>query len=250
MSMSRIASRIAARRVGSHGRWVIFKKSRHYVSGPGSDNKVYDDEVQAQVAAAEAARRNPVGFDVLPYRESSSPSGRASGRVRKAGPMDYWMQALAKSVSAAFFGADFAAKLSGIAERERWTDHATLGPLKVSGVEPRPDGVEISATIDVQLDVEGFVGSILRKLGFKQDLGRVLKDREVRRVAAVLLGDLAQQNPQWGQPRSWWNLLEHPDAKALGADTVRDVQVKFDPNIDGGAQQGTLEITALVGVGS
>ena len=47
--------------------FVIVKKSRHYVGGPGRDGKVYATAEEALAVAIELTQQNPVGFDVRPF---------------------------------------------------------------------------------------------------------------------------------------------------------------------------------------
>jgi len=49
-------------------KYIIYKKRRHYVHGVGTDGKVYDTKKGALEVAVELTQRNPVGYDVLPYR--------------------------------------------------------------------------------------------------------------------------------------------------------------------------------------
>lgn len=49
-------------------RFIVFKKSRHYEGGLGVDKKVYATEKEALEVAVEMTQRNPVGYQVLPYK--------------------------------------------------------------------------------------------------------------------------------------------------------------------------------------
>lgn len=49
--------------------WIVFKKTRVYEGGPGRGNKVYDTAEEALAVAVELTQTNPVGFDVLPFKE-------------------------------------------------------------------------------------------------------------------------------------------------------------------------------------
>jgi hypothetical protein len=49
-------------------RFIIHKKSRHYIGGPGSDGKIHKTAELALEVAVEYTQRNPVGYTVEPYR--------------------------------------------------------------------------------------------------------------------------------------------------------------------------------------
>lgn len=49
--------------------YVIVKKSRHYTGGTGRTNTVYATVEEAQAVAVELSKTNPVGFEVLPYKQ-------------------------------------------------------------------------------------------------------------------------------------------------------------------------------------
>jgi hypothetical protein len=49
-------------------RWVVVKKSRQYIGGNGSDGKTYQSDLEALEVAVELSQRNPVGYEVVPFK--------------------------------------------------------------------------------------------------------------------------------------------------------------------------------------
>ncbi len=49
-------------------RWVVVKKSRQYIGGNGSDGKTYRTDLEALEVAVELSQRNPVGYEVVPFK--------------------------------------------------------------------------------------------------------------------------------------------------------------------------------------
>jgi hypothetical protein len=46
----------------------VVKKSRLYEGGNGSDGKTYRSDLEALEVAVEMSQRNPVGYEVIPFK--------------------------------------------------------------------------------------------------------------------------------------------------------------------------------------
>lgn len=67
-------------------RFIVYKKSRHYTGGLGVDGKIHANEKLALEVAVEMTQRNPVGYEVLPYKpvpKDDLPSERAINNMRR-----------------------------------------------------------------------------------------------------------------------------------------------------------------------
>lgn len=71
-------------------RSVVVKKSRHYTGGPGrglgDKPEVFATAEEALAVAIELTKRNPVGFEVVPYKpvpKDDLPSERAIKNMRR-----------------------------------------------------------------------------------------------------------------------------------------------------------------------
>lgn len=62
------------------GSWVVVKKSRLYEGGVGSDGKAHSEE-SARRLAAEMSKKNPVGYEAVPFRKFVSPMDKALAKI-------------------------------------------------------------------------------------------------------------------------------------------------------------------------